>query len=459
MSAVNLLSPVLTGGVQNVNFVNGRVLTAADLTAERTANLQRQRLLGQGIGTGVASGLAVTMPATSPPAGAQTVHVTAGLAINANGDLLQLTSDADVALTPAATAAAANAGLFAPCQPPQTQLSNPGIYVLTILPASGYQGQAPVVQLGSSGVAQSCTSQYATAGVQFRLLQLTLDPNSALQENLLTLAGAVQALLDGNAAPATVAPQLSQLRNGLAYACFGAEAFERYGANPLDFLAGTSSFDTYGLLDQARATGQLSACEVPLSLVYWTTTGIQFVDMWSARRRLTRPPVSDNIPLLDGDRRVSEAEAMLLQFEDQVQSLLSGPAALSSISADNYFLYLPPAGLVEVTGNGITAVSGGPLTGFDLTAFFGAHASEDIATTNGNRLRALFEDSLYQEPVSLSQVHEIQLYLVWENLEAVNKGTQQSLAVVFASPALTYRGVARFGTAKWGLSRFAPHVI
>ena len=53
MSAVSLLTPILTGGIQNVNFVNGRVLTAADMTAERTANLQRQRLLGTCIGAGV----------------------------------------------------------------------------------------------------------------------------------------------------------------------------------------------------------------------------------------------------------------------------------------------------------------------------------------------------------------------------------------------------------------------
>ena len=45
MSAVSLLTPILNGGIQNVNFVNGRILTASDMTAERTANLQRQRLL------------------------------------------------------------------------------------------------------------------------------------------------------------------------------------------------------------------------------------------------------------------------------------------------------------------------------------------------------------------------------------------------------------------------------
>jgi len=32
-SPVSLLTPILNGGIQNVNFVNGRVLTASDMTA------------------------------------------------------------------------------------------------------------------------------------------------------------------------------------------------------------------------------------------------------------------------------------------------------------------------------------------------------------------------------------------------------------------------------------------
>jgi hypothetical protein len=44
-------------------------------------------------------------------------------------------------------------------------------------------------------------------------------------------------------------------------------------------------------------------------------------------------------------------------------------------------------------------------------------------------------------------------------LQAVNAGGSGPLAIVYASPALTYRGIARFGTAKWSLSRFAPRVI
>ena len=57
MSMTTLLSPILNGGIQNINFVNGRVSTAEDMTAERKASLQRQRLMGTCVGDGVAYGL------------------------------------------------------------------------------------------------------------------------------------------------------------------------------------------------------------------------------------------------------------------------------------------------------------------------------------------------------------------------------------------------------------------
>jgi len=44
-------------------------------------------------------------------------------------------------------------------------------------------------------------------------------------------------------------------------------------------------------------------------------------------------------------------------------------------------------------------------------------------------------------------------------LQAVNAGGSARLALIFASPAMRYRGVARFGPAKWSLSRFAPLIV
>jgi hypothetical protein len=460
MSAVSLLTPILTGGIQNVNFVNGRVLTAADMTAERTANLERQRLLGTCVGDGVASGFEVTVSPSSIAFGTQVVHVTAGVAVNRNGDVLQLVSDTDVTLATPAQTAPANSGLFAPCQPPRTQLTNPGIYILTVMPATGYQGQAPMTPLNSSGVATSCTSQYATAGVQFRLAQLTLaSTGTGLQPSLYTLANQIQTQLNNNASGASVAPALSQFRNGLAYACFGIELLEAYPTNPFEFLSQPPP-PSYGLIEQARSAGLLTDCEVTLALLYWTPGGLQFVDLWSVRRRLTEGAITGAWPLLVGDRRRGEAEAMFLQFEDQVQSLLASETNLASVTADSYFLYLPPAGILPVTGDGISTVTGTPATpAFDMAAFFGAHASKDVATTDGNMLRTLFSAALEYEPMPLAQTRVIQLYLVWENFQAVNGGAAAPLALLFASPAMPYQGIAHFGAAQWNRSRFAPRVI
>lgn len=458
MSAINLLTPILNGGIQNVNFVNGRVLTAADMTAERAANLQRQRLLGTCLGDGVAWGLEVTLSPSSAAFGTQVVHVTAGVSVNRNGDILQLASDTDVTLAALAQATPANSALFAPCQPPQTQLTNPGIYLLTLLPASGYQGQAPVTQLNSGGVGTSCTSQFSTAGVQFRLAPITLaSTGTGLQPTLYVLANQIQTQLNSNVSAASLAPALSQLRNGLAYACFGVEQWEAYPANPFEFLSASPSL---GLIDQARSAGLLTGCEVALALLYWTPGGLQFIDLWSVRRRLTAGAITDQWPLLVGDRRRSDAEAMFLQFEDQVQSILAGGTNLASVTADSYFMYLPPAGILPVTSDGISAVTGTPATpAFDLPAFFGAHASKDVATTDGDLLRAIFSTALDYEPIQLAETGEIQLYLVWENLQAVNGGSTGQLALLFASPAMRYQGIARFGSAQWNRSRFAPRVI
>jgi hypothetical protein len=457
VSAVNLLTPILNGGIQNINFVNGRVLTAEDMTAERTATLQRQRLMGNCVGDGIASGLEVTLSAGSVAYGQQVVHITAGVAVNRNGDVLQLAADTDVTLAATLPSASVN-GLFAACAPPQTQLTNPGIYLLTVLPASGYQGQAPVALLNSSGVATSCSSRYTTAGVQFRLSLVTLaSTGTGVQPALYALANQVQTQLNSGTSAATLAPQLSQLRNGLAYACFGIDQLEAYSANPFIFLSQTPSF---GLVDQARSAGTLTDCEVVLALLYWTPGGVQFIDLWSVRRRIAQESVSQQWPLFVGDRRRSQAEAMFLQFEEQTQSLLATASNPAAITADAYFMFLPPAGILPVTGDGITAVTGTPsLPAFDTPAFFAAHASKDIATTDGDLLREIFSSALDHDPVQLANIGEIQLYLVWENLQAVNQGAATPLAILFASPALPYRGIARFGTAKWSLSRFAPRVI
>jgi hypothetical protein len=457
MSAVNLLTPILNGGIQNVNFVNGRVLAAEDMTTERTASLQRQRLMGNCIGDGVASGFAVTLSSSSVAYGQQVVHVTAGVAVNRNGDVLQLAADTDVTLTASLPSAAVN-GLFAPCAPPQTQLTNPGVYILTVLPASGYQGQAPVTQLGSAGVATSCSSRYKTAGVQFRLSLVTLaSTGTGLQPTLYALANQIQTQLNTGTTAATLAPQLSQLQNGLAHACFGTDTLATYAANPFAGLPGTSSFDTYGLIDAQRTAGLITDCEVPLALAYWSQQGIQFVDVWSVRRPVVTAGASVEWPLFSGRRRGMEGLAMFLQFQDQIASLSSspGPATLSTVEATNYFYYLPAVGLLPLA-------STQSAIGINYSQFFNnrtyRYANTSAGTagpvyTEGAVLGPLVRNSLQYPAIDLGNQEMIYLYLIRENVEAATQsGTQPCL--IFTSGRVPNQGKAQFDLNYWDYANF-----
>ncbi len=457
MSAVNLLTPILNGGIQNINFVNGRVLTAEDMTAERTATLQRQRLMGKSVGDGVACGLEVTLSASSVAYGQQVVHITAGVAVNRNGDVMQLSSDTDVTLTATLPSATVN-GLFAPCAPPQTQLTNPGVYILTVLPASGYQGQAPVTQLNSAGVATSCSSRYQTSGVQFRLSLVTLaSTGTGLQATLYGLANQIQAQLNTGAAAATLAPQLSKLQNGLAHACFGTDTLSSYAANPFAGLPVASSFDTYGLVDAQRTAGLVTDCEVPLALAYWSQQGIQFVDMWSVRRPVVSTTASEEWPLFSGRRRWTEGLAMFLQFQDHITSLSSslGASGLSSVAATNYFYYLPSVGLLPLASAQST-------TGFTYSQFF-SNSTYRYANTSvgmgpvyieGSKLVPLVFSSLQYPAIDLSKQEMISLYWMRENMELSGQSMPQR-CVIFTNGHVPDQGEAQFDLNYWDYANFS----
>jgi hypothetical protein len=459
MGAVSLLTPILNGGIQNINFVNGRVLTAEDMTAERTAAIQRQRLLASAVGDGVATGLEVTLSASSVAYGQQVVHITAGVAFNRNGDTLQLASDTDVTLTATLPAASsANGGLFAPCQPPQTQLTNPGIYVLTILPASGFQGQAPVTLLNSAGVATSCSSRYKTAGVQFRLSLVTLaSTGTGLQPALFALANNIQTQLNSGATQAslaaTLAPLLSQLRNGLAHACFGTEALAGFAVNPFAGQPQASSLASYGLIDDQRTAGLITDCEVPLALAYWSQQGIQFLDMWSVRRPIVPQSASGEWPLFSGRRRSAEGLAMFLQFQDQLANLPStlGTAALNSVSATSYFYYLTPAGILPI-GNL------NPSAGFDYLEFFNNRTYRKPVFIEGARIDRLFHSAFFFPPIDLSKKELLWVYQVHENQDPADSSAGSSLApvyMVFTNGQIGFQGEAKYDLNYFNYANFA----
>jgi hypothetical protein len=421
MSTRQLSEVVTDNRLRSINFFNGRLLTAEDLGQEQTVRRAADARLGQAIGSGIAFGLEVSQPisATSQPV----VTVQPGLAINLRGQALSVSDAVDVSLVrPTGAVAAAGPGVFTDCQPPQPGVfvADAGVYLLVMCPASATDGRAPANGLGTCTV--SCNARYSLEGVQFRLVQLP------------TAADLTKPAL---------------LRNSVAYECFGTfiDTLAMLG-DPFNALWART-----GLLDRMRSNNVgISDCDVPLAVIYWTLDGIQFIDMWSVRRRLTEQAAVRSWPLLFSDRRLSETDAMIQQFQDQIEAVFAGESGLENIKMTDRFTFLPPVGLVPMRGPGSPK-------GFDAGTFFGSFSSRTIATMDGASLRSLFAEARDHEPIDLRSQSKIQLYVIFENLVAVKAQQSAQFSVVFASRYLTNRETARYSFASFELGHFASNFV
>ena len=177
--------------------------------------------------------------------------------------------DVRLALTkPPETRPAGGATSFDDCTPPQdgVYIVGEGVYLLTLGPAELDEGRAPSSRMASD---PTCTIRYKVEAVQFRLRSL----NDFLQAEVGDHLQALRTVADPAALPAERLRQRHLLRNRVAYRCFGA-ADSRLLAlrnNPL----GAPPL-SYGLLDDLRP--QLTDCEVPLAVMFWTAVGIEFVE-------------------------------------------------------------------------------------------------------------------------------------------------------------------------------------
>ncbi len=429
MSPVPLQKPILDaqyGGIRSVNFFNGRLLSAEDLNKEATALQEARRRLGRAIGEGVAFGLEV-----SPTRGVDTkkdprVTITQGLAINRRGNTLALSADVDLSLARSqsngngSTSASADFGDCHPLELGPYLLG--GVYLLTIGPASGSEGRAPVSGLGNA--AASCNTAYNIESIQFRKIELPLKPD--------------------------VLTDRDHLQNRLAYACFGTGSenmsdlllapFGTNIPNVSTFLSDPfgTQLESYGLLDALRPN-YLTDCEVPLAVVYWTVdNGIEFVDMWSVRRRLTKAATEQSWSPLLSDRRASEAEAMFLQFEDQLetsQSIFTTPA---TVMATQYFRYLPSVGFLPQAG---------AARNFSYTVFFDQLTIRNPIYIDDARVEALIRSGLVYAPIDLSTKELIRLYWVREN--------RGSSYLIFTSGYVPFQEEARFDLSHWDYSYIA----
>ena len=197
---------------------------------------------------------------------------------------------------------------------------------------------------------------------------------------------------------------------------------------------------------------------MPLALLYWTVdTGIAFIDLWSVRRRVTRPSADTRWSLFISDRRLSESEAMFLQFEEQIAQITSpatSQAQLAQIGVFDYFRYLPAVGIIPFANTRLSR-------GFDYLRFFHGIPYRDPVFIEGAKVEHLIRDSLSYQPIKLdsdpNKQEMIWLYLVRENMQAIAESAfnPPQAYMIFASGHIPYQGDAQYNLARWSYSNYS----
>lgn len=326
--ALGIDSVFTTEGTTNVNFFNGRILTAEDLRSFAEAGAEHRRRLGRAIGPGLASGLRATT------AGGMMVRVTEGVAVNGLGDVIRLPVDVDVNVGQApSTPDSPPTTLFAECPGARsddldTTVVGGAFYLLTIRPASENVGQAPGAD--PSGLGTVCGPGWTRDGVRFRRVGLDLGrlfahPEVSLPEGVFSLTDPVSR---------------SRLRSELAHLFLGTPWLIAQGREP----------DAPVQLEQAWVDANLDRCEVPIALMGIRGSQIVLVDEWAVRRPPTHrePEPSHGWELLLDGRRRSVGVGAVLQFHAQLAQRIDESESVEAISD---FGYLPAAGILpRVTG-------------------------------------------------------------------------------------------------------------
>lgn len=447
MGTAELLQPILTAGIRTTHFFNGRVLTAEDLRREQEASRARDALLGTAVGDGVVSGLEVTI--ASDPSGAPAlagdpastlVQVTRGFALARTGDPIHLAADTTVRLVPAAEAARADAGLFAQCGLPSATLTNPGLYVLAIQAASGFDGSAPQVSMQGNGLATRCVKGMAVAGASLRLAPLLLDEagTGTAAASVAQLAAQVEARLaqlssatgtSRAALEVQLDRELSRLRNMAAHLCLGSAHSVSVAASPFADERGDAPTLQHGAVDAMRQAKLLSDGEVPIALLGWTRRGVEFVDWWAVRRPVLPAAVTRAWAPFASPRRAVEGMAAMWQFQQHIDDLLQSSrsgSTLAAMVARDWFRWLPPAGFVPIRGSGVTRA-------FEAAAFFNGMAELPTSQVNGAWLASLVREAALLPPIDLDARPPVQVYRARENFPAASGGNASPPYVAFAT--------------------------
>lgn len=422
------------------HFFNGRLLTAEDLSREQQANTDGHKQLGRALGDGIVRGFEVTVAGDST-AERPVLTISSGLAFNRRGRTIELMRDVNLPLSKPATPLPGgdSSAAFEECASTQDGvfiLDSEGVYLLTVKPAEAREGRALVSGLNNG--ASACNSKNRVAAVKFQLISL----RDQLTAELSDLAVALQT----NSDAANRLKQTHRLRNRVAHRCYGTTdaRLDSFVADPF----GTTD-TAYGLLDDLRSNNTLTDCEVPLAVMYWTRAGVQFLDMWSVRRRITAPASAGfGWPFL-ADRRRAEGEAMFWQFQQQLNEVLRSGFPPLQVVAKDWFGFLPPLGLLPVGGP--TATSG-----FNFSTFFSQMTYRQQIFVEGAQLYPLIQESLSYPAIAVSNHLAIWLYAMRENAQLALMGPASARPyLVFSSGHMPYRGDAHYDVHRWGFGNFS----
>ena len=470
-----LNTPIVEGGLDRIPFFNGRVLTAEDLKTEQNANADERRRLGRALGTGVVDGLFVRKTSD------QTVTVESGLGLAPSGQVVELpqTTEVSVLSSIEREETAGTRGAFADCAVQSaTVTTGAGAYLLVVEPASTPDGRTPRTTLGGDGAAGDCGAKRRVEGARLRLVPLDTGDDALVPSSLADGEGEYdvqnlsQKIVEARENDEEPMPKrVSKLRNMLAHVCLRTPSALADTASLYDTLRRQARGErsdpvgSEGPLDVLRRRARQGRVDdlddaVPLGLLYWSSDRIEFVDVWSVRRRVHRPDPQQPLPATA--RRRAETEAAIYQFQDHLADLVEKTSAdeLRAIDVTNYARYLPPVGTVPVTDFGDTK-------GVDYDAFFASCAVRDLIPrkgkkakdrreaqyVEGRRVGALVDRATLHPPIDLQTKTLLRLYWIGENLQAANRGDAQA-ALLFASGYLPDLSEARFNLSHWGYARF-----
>jgi hypothetical protein len=409
--------PVIDDGIRWLNFFNGRVLSAEDLRTDHDAIAEARRQLGRAIGDGVATGFTVEEDVLSSTPGGPILTVRSGLAINVDGQALELHRDIRVGLVRVDQPTGGDGSAFTRCDVVLPGTAGLGVYVLTVGPAEADAGKAPVAGLGNQ--AAGCDTAYSVEGVRFRLFPVPLEDGDLAEPNL--------------------------LRNRIAYRMFGTRASDRSTLARDPFTAIPSPTT---LLEELRAAC-FGGSDVPLAVLHWKPVdGLRFVDMWPVRRRPAGAGSDLMFPAGVRGALAAADEAVVLQFQDHLASIIRSGVAPSLIDATAHFEFLPPVGFVPI----------GAARSVDLSRFFGGIKTRGPFFIEGARVDPLIRGGLPTAPIDIASRELVWLYQVRQNDQAVIAGQVKQSFAMFTSGFVPYGANAQFDLAYWDFANYALKV-